>query len=212
MTMSDEDGGGDRGRRHEASVQALLAEFETNWSELFSRWETQRNTFAQVISIVAVVVGLAFSTNVDLAPEVFYALPAIVAAFAFTFFDNELMIWSLVGHTCNRIGPAVQKLVRSDVEVFTLERNRFEDLGERIARVHVTLSIGRWLVFLLPMVFSLLYACIASKRRTEWPFLAATVIDVCLIGYFLGVMTEAVRARKNLWGKKPSVVRDDKVG
>lgn len=181
------------------AVDAALREYQNIWTELYNRWENQRNAFNYAVSLVAVTLGLAFARDSSLPPEAFFAFPFVIAPFAFIFFDNELMIWGIVAYSLRDATPRINELLGGAAPVVEFDRSRFKYFSPQLGFLHLTLSIGRWTIFVLPMAVSFAYAGIASDHLWRVPYVLVAAADAVLLAYFVWVMAAAAAERRRLW-------------
>lgn len=166
------------------AVDAALREYQNIWTELYNRWENQRNAFNYAVSLVAVTLGLAFARDSALPPEAFFAFPFLVAPFAFIFFDNELMIWSIVAYSLRDATPRINEMLGDGTPLVEFDRSRFKYFSSQLSFLHLTLSIGRWTIFVVPMAVSFVYALLASDHVWRLPYTLVAAADVLLLAYF----------------------------
>ncbi len=189
-TMLDETSG-----HRSTLLQVHLTEYENIWTEVYARFDNQRQAFNYLISLLAVIAGLLASEAIRIEPEVFFWLPLIIAPFGFIFFDNEFLIWGIVNYTCNHLHEHVAELV-DDNGVLLLERRRFTSVRTR--RVHHFLSLGRWILFVVPVLVSMWYAAYyAPKWWLSWYGLLFAV-DLLIASLLLWAIVRAAR-EQDIW-------------
>ena len=195
----------------ELRLNVYLAEYERIGNELLSRFESQRQAFAFTIGIFGTLVtvitamenpwpvsdasGLATALS-SLNPLLLFWVPLVVVPFGFIWFDNELMIWGIIAYTRVNLHTRIADLVGDD-HVLLMEQNCFAHPETR--SVHHVMSLGRWTLFLLPIVVSLGYA--VAKRPHFWSTTSyAAIFALDLIGSALLVwaMVRAA-AEQEIW-------------
>jgi hypothetical protein len=200
-------------------LNAHLEEYKRIWAELLSRFESQRQAFAFTIGIFGTLVTVITAIEnpsraaqaspvtgalASLSPLLLFWVPLVVVPFGFIFFDNELMIWGIVRYTRNHLYDQVSALVE-DPNVFLMEKSRFPDPKTRSC--HFVLSLGRWTLFILPIVVSLAYAI--AKRPDFWRtwYLWIAALDTVATGLLLWAMVRAA-AEQDIWqrisGRNPN--------
>jgi hypothetical protein len=166
-----------------AVLEVYLAEYQKIWDEVYSRFDSQRQTFNYLIAMLGAVAALFSSEKFNPGPEWFFWLPLVAAPLGFIFFDNELMIWAIVRHTRDHLQPRIASLVQND-GVLLLERRRFIPRSQA-QKCHRLLSFGRWALFILPILFSMVYATWNTQNwwRTFYTFVFGfdCVVTVILI-------------------------------
>lgn len=196
--------------RRDLQLQAYLAEYERIWDELLSRFESQRQAFAFTIGIFGTLVtvittmenpwpvsdasGLEKALS-SLNPLLLFWVPLVVVPFGFIWFDNELMIWGIIAYTRVNLHERVASLV-GDAHVLLMEQNRFAHAKTR--SVHHVLSLGRWALFILPIVVSLGYAI--AKRPHFWStwYAAIFALDLIATALLVWAMVRAA-AEQEIW-------------
>jgi hypothetical protein len=186
--------------RPEGLLEAHLAEYEALTAELTSRFESQRQAFNYLVLVlggtVALLGGAVGQQPMSLlrAPEVFFWLPLVTAPLAFIFFDNELMIWSIIWYVRHHLRLQVQAAVGSD-RVWLMEESRFRYLNRFCDPCHRLLSYGRWLFFLFPVALStwLAFAELSRRSYQDGVHLAVLGMDVVVTAFLMVAMVQAGR-------------------
>jgi hypothetical protein len=195
----------------ERRLDAYLAEYERIWDELLSRFESQRQAFAFTLGIFGTLVTVITSMETSpaaaagssglgsalssLNPLLLFWVPLVVVPFGYIFFDNELMIWGIVRYTRNHLHDHVAALV-GDRNVIMLEQNRFPDPKTR--SVAFVLSLGRWILFIVPIVVALSYAIVRQPHFWSTWYLAIFALDLIATGLLLWAMVRAA-AEQEIW-------------
>jgi hypothetical protein len=203
----------------ELRLTAYVEEYKRIWDEVLSRFESQRQAFAFTIGIfgtlVTVITAIENPSRAaeaspvtgalsSLSPLLLFWVPLVVVPFGFIFFDNELMIWGIVRYTRNHLCDQVSALV-ADSNVFLMEKSRFPD--PRTRSCHFVLSLGRWTIFILPIVISLGYAI--AKRPDFWRtwYLWIAALDAVATALLVWAMVRAA-AEQDIWkrigGRNPN--------
>jgi hypothetical protein len=194
----------------ELRLNAYLAEYERIWDELVSRFESQRQAFAFTIGIFGTLVtvittmenpwpisdasGLEKALS-SLNPLLLFWVPLVVVPFGFIFFDNELMIWGIVAYTRNNLHARISALI-GDANVILMEMNRFPNPKTRSC--HFVLSLGRWTIFILPVVVSLAYAIVRRPQfYTTW-YVGIFALDLVATALLLWAMVRAA-IEQDIW-------------
>lgn len=177
------------------ALEVHLAEYERIWDEVYARFENQRQSFNYLITLLAAIATLLASNTIKLDPKLFFWFPLIIAPFSFIFFDNELMIWAIVKYTKEKLRERVTKLV-GDEEVLTLENQRFTNL--KIRKIHRLLSVGRWLLFILPIFISLWYASFNTYKWWMSNYVFLFLLD-CLIIVLIFLAIVCAARQQDLW-------------
>ena len=180
-------------------LEAHLAEYEALTAELTSRFESQRQAFNYLVLVLGgtvALLGAAGDRPMPLltAPDLFFWLPLLTAPLAFIFFDNELMIWSIIGYVRHYLRLQVQATVGSD-GVWQMEESRFRYLGRFCDPCHRLLSYGRWLFFLFPVVLSTWYAFaeVARAPHRDPVRLVVLAMDLLVTAFLVVAMVQAGR-------------------
>lgn len=165
------------------ALGVYLAEYENIWSEVFARLDSQKQAFNYMITVMAALAAFFVTRDVRLDPELSLWLPLVISPFGFIFFDNELMIWSIIGYTRNHLQVRIAKLV-DDPDVLLLEQNRYRYLGKSSRTCHHLLSYSRWVLFVAPVVLSIGYAVYFVREPWTFPYSILLAVD-CLLGLTL---------------------------
>ncbi|MEH2149109.1 hypothetical protein [Nostoc sp.] len=176
-------------------LTAYLVEYESIWAEVYARFDNQRQSFNYLVTLLAAIAGLLASNTVQLEPKVFFWLPLIISAFAFIFFDNELIIWGIVNYTRIHLHNKVAEVV-GDENVLLLERQRFID--RRTSTIHRLLSLGRWLLFIVPDIASILYATYKTEMWWKSPYILLFAANCLVVGLLLWTVIHAIK-QQSIW-------------
>jgi hypothetical protein len=204
-----------RPARPDGLLEAHLAEYEALTAELTSRFESQRQAFNYLVLVlggaVALLGGAAGERSMPLlaAPEIFFWLPLVTAPLAFIFFDNELMIWSIIWYVRHHLRLQVQAAVGSD-GVWLMEESRFRYLGRFCDPCHRLLSYGRWLFFLFPVALSTWYALaeLAGAAHRDPVHQVVLGMDVLVTVFLVVAMVQAGR-EQGRWRRREARRPDD---
>jgi hypothetical protein len=182
------------------AANALIAEYESLREEFFARLESQRQAFNYLAVILAAMIALigADRLPVDLA-VLLLALPLVVAPLGFIFFDNELVIWGIAAYIRDTLRPQLTRLVGQKVLLY---EGRFESHGSRL---HLLLSTGRWLLFIVPTLLPIGYAAwngTLNSWLTALPYMPFMMLDVFLFGVLGWAVYRAVCSRNQVWRQK----------
>lgn len=190
----------------EKAVDADLAEFGSLRDEVFARIESQRQSFNYLVTLstaVLAVVATAMAPSeggaaFDLRLIMF--VPLLAAPLAFIFFDNELVIWTLGRYIRESLAPQLSRAVGRDV--LMAEARRGGLLTGGLGGVHLALSVGRWLLFLLPIGLPLWYGLhIRADRGWTYvpPFWVVVVLDSLVLALLLIAIVAAILLRFRGW-------------
>lgn len=161
----------------EKVADSYLAEFESLRDEIFSRFESQRQAFNYLMALIAALAALIASDKFRLDQSYIVFLPLIAAPLGFIFFDNEIVIWSIGAYINNDLRPRLSEAVGRDVLLIESRRSTYISGSNSI--LHLLLSIGRWILFLLPVGFPIGYA-IKNRLWTGWPFGVPFGLIICV--------------------------------
>lgn len=198
----------------EKAVDADLAEFGSLRDEVFARIESQRQSFNYLITLSTAVLAFVATAmapsdkGVSFDLRLIMFVPLLAAPLAFIFFDNELVIWTLGRYIRETLGPQLSRAVGRDVLLSEARRGGL--LSGGLGRVHLALSVGRWLLFLLPIGLPLWYGLhIRADRGWAYvpPFWVVVVLDSLVLVLLLIAIFAAVLLRSRGWqggsGRKP---------
>lgn len=182
-----------------------MKEFESLRAEIFERLESQRQAFNYLITLLGAIAALigvfAKEGNLDfnLLAKLSLLLPLIVSPLGFIFFDNEILIWSIATYIHCRLRRGLARLV-GKTNIFELEGRGSIYLLGNSRRLHLLLSAGRWLLFFIPPVISVIYA-LTMKAWQNWswwiPFSVILVVDVLLIAATLWAILASIAMRRH---------------
>jgi uncharacterized membrane protein YvlD (DUF360 family) len=185
-----------------SAADALIAEFESLRQESFARLDSQRQAFNCLAVIAAAMIALIGAKELPVEPAVLLlSLPLVVVPLGFIFFDNELVLWCLAAYIKDNLRPELSKLVEHDVLLSEARRgDLLHSQGSHV--LHPVLSVGRWLLFVVPAVLPIIYS-IHTKAWNRWPdslpFWPFFVADVALVLVLLWAVVYAVRCRWRAW-------------
>jgi hypothetical protein len=151
-------------------LEVHLTEYKALRDEILKRLDTQRQAFNYTVVVLgAIVTGLGILVGRDgnspflpLLPHLSLLVPLIVGPLAFIFFDDELVMYRDIFHICKYVryrvadqlgwddGGADARLAYGN-SLFVVEAYGFDWLDPRSQSVHPVLSLGRWLLFVLPV-------------------------------------------------------------
>lgn len=181
----------------EKAVDADLAEFGSLRDEVFARIESQRQSFNYLITLSTAVLAFIASAmapsdgGVSFDLRLIMFVPLLAAPLAFIFFDNELVIWSLGRYIRENLSPRLSEAVGRDVLMSEAKRGGLLTGG--IGYVHLALSVGRWLLFLLPIGLPLWYGLHIRADR-GWTYVPSFWVVVVLDGLVLGLLLIGIAA------------------
>lgn len=190
----------------EKAVDADIAEFGSLRDEVFARIESQRQSFNYLLTLSTAVLAFIASamapsdSGVSFDLRLIMFVPLLAAPLAFIFFDNELVIWTLGRYIRENLSPRLSEAVGRDV--LMSEERRGGLLTGGIGLVHLALSVGRWLLFLLPIGLPLWYGLhIRADRGWTYvpPFWVVVVLDGLVLGLLLIGIAAAVILRFRGW-------------
>jgi hypothetical protein len=180
------------------AADALIAEYESLREEFFARLESQRQSFNYLAVIAAAMIALIGAEKGPDDPAVLLlALPLVVAPLGFIFFDNELVIWGIAGYIRDNLRPELTRLVNHPVLLY---EGRFSDSHR--SKLHLLLSTGRWLLFLVPTVLPIAYAIWTDNWKvwfTSLPFMPFMILDSALVVLLVWAICMAVSCRNRVW-------------
>jgi hypothetical protein len=188
----------------EKAVDAQIAEFGSAREEVFARIESQRQSFNYLVTLSTAVlafIGSALTpSGVRFDVRLVMFTPLLAAPLAFIFFDNELVIWTLGRYIREELAPRVSAAVGRDVLVMEATRGGF--LSGGIGAVHLALSVGRWLLFLLPIGLPLWYGFHIHAER-GWPYVppfrVLAVLDALVLALLCLAIVAALLLRFRVW-------------
>jgi hypothetical protein len=187
-------------------VAVYVAVFNSHSTGVQNRLQAQQQAFQYLVGVltaasaatVALVAAKDLHFDLNLVPRLALALPIVVAPLAFIFFDNELMIFE-TGHHASRTLRKLSDMIGDDI-LFT----GGPPLSTRhvISRlIHPLLSVGRWLLFVVPCLGPTVYAAVTGWNTWlwNWPynvfFLADTVVSLALLAAVVAASIEQIKWR-----------------
>jgi hypothetical protein len=201
-------------RKSEVSLDAErvlsghLKEYQTVSTEIYARFDNQRQAFNYLVGVVGgllMAYGAATAAEVHIPVYVFLFVPLLITPLAFIFFDNEIMIWSIIYYTRYHLRPEVQKLTMDD-KVLELECRRFRYLIAGTRHIHRMLSYDRWALFLVPTAIAVGYAVtVFPDWRHDPIFMGLLALDGILSLLLLVTMVYAAK-QQAVWS--PGAVRE----
>ncbi len=201
--------------------QAYLAEYQALRQEVGARFDWQRQAFLYLATIAGagatLITATKFATGDALAVSsgalgtLSLFVPLVAVPIAFIFFDNELMIWSIVQYLNGHLRSQIASLAEDD-GVLQVEAMRFHNMGPVIVVCHQVLSVGRWIFFLVPTLGPTCYALI---QRHSWAnsgysplFWSLLLVDILLVLALVLAMGVAFFTRRQIWkGRKVQFAR-----
>jgi|SRR5687768_17821704 len=132
------------GTTNETALSVHLKEYEMISLELYARFDNQRQAFNYLVVVVGAffaAYGAVRAEEVEIPVHVFLFVPLLITPLAFIFFDNEIMIWSIIYYTQKHIRSEVQGILNDRVLDFECSRFRYLVPGSR--QIHKLLSYGR---------------------------------------------------------------------
>lgn len=186
----------------EKVIELYLKEYESLRDEIFERFESQRQAFNYLMALIGAVGALIAALKENLPSLAKYSLflPILAAPLGFIFFDNEIIIWSIVKYIQCNIKPEVSKLIGKK-RIFQIEsRGSIYLFGSR-RHLHLLLSMGRWLLFFVPLICPLVYALwdkLLWKNGRLWTFfwLFFFLLDCFLLLIMIWAVAEVVKMRR----------------
>jgi len=205
----------------EKAVDADIAEFVSAREEVFARIESQRQSFNYLVTLSTAVLAFIGSA---LAPSgirfdirLVMFTPLLAAPLAFIFFDNELVIWTLGRYIREDLAPRLSAAVGRDV--LTMEARRGGFLTGGVGTIHLALSVGRWILFLLPIGLPLWYGFHIHADR-GWPYVppfwVLAVLDSLVLALLFLAIVAAILLRSRVWradaqgGESPPTPRSER--
>ena len=187
---------------NDSAAHALVAEYESLRQEFFARLESQRQAFSYLVLIAAAVIAFVGALTGSKANTIdsallLLALPLVIAPLGFIFFDNDLVIWGIAGYIRDTLRPELSSLVQHRVLLYEGRRGNF--FQSRLSKLHLLLSTGRWLLFLVPTILPLGYA-LWMGTWSSWirspRYLTLMIIDALLVMVLLWAVYESIRCRR----------------
>jgi hypothetical protein len=163
-----------------------------------ARFDNQRQAFNYLVTLLAAIAGLLATKTVHVEPEWFFWLPIIIAPLGFIFFDNELMIWGIVRYTRSHLHNRIVDLMgeAQSSNVLMLEKKRFENA--KTQKCHRVLSLGRWMLFVVPTVASIIYAATYASAWRQSYYVILFLVDCIITILLLWGMLQAA-SEQNVW-------------
>jgi hypothetical protein len=198
-------------QRDEKQVDIYLAEFEALRNDILARFEFQRQAFNYLIALLGASLAFvgAWGDKHPIQPEYFLFMPLLAAPLAYIFFDNEIMISADGRYIHDKLRRYIQEALGSSTstKVLCLEE-RHADLSTWQCSIQLCLSIGRWLLFLLPVIGPIVFG-LGNDRLTQYidvgfpiPMRLLLLIDIVL-----GIM-EVVAIITVIWMRIADIQRD----
>jgi hypothetical protein len=182
-------------------VAAYLAQYNSLRGEIQNRLGAQQQAFQYLVGVLTAAIGaLAAAKGLNLDPnQLILALPIIVAPLGFILFDNEIMVFEAGSHA-HRMRTRISQLLNDEA---LLADGHPLCRRHKLSRLtHPLLSVGRWLLFLIPAIGSTLYATIAGWGDWLWklPYPLILVVDIMVsILLLLGALAAGVEQYKWRW-------------
>lgn len=143
-------------------LSVYMTEYNRAWAEIFARFESQRLAFTVLIAGFGALASL--DKFAGYLTELAAWMPLFASALGYIFFDNELQIWRIARYMRDVLGPDVRR-VTNDAQALRLDEST---LPRKTGRVAFALSIGRWLLFVLPCIVSLVAGWPVFSRPGWW--------------------------------------------
>lgn len=197
------------------TLEMYLAQYSSLRAEQQKRLDAQQQAFQFLVgsltavltattAVLGLIVPLILSndpTKIDpnkiaalierisnLLPQAALFLPIILAPLAFIFFDNEIMIFK-IGADVSKVRDRIFSLVGENES--NMDLDTFCDLTRVSRGAHFAVSIGRWIVFLVPIMLPMFYALSAWE---SWIVLNWVVfsLDAILVIFLLWAVISAI--------------------
>lgn len=183
---------------NEKAADAYLSEFESLREELFARFESQRQAFNYLMAFFAALIAL-LATEHTLQIDLRYSLliPLVTCPLCFIFYDNEIVIWCIGSYIDKELRPLLSKSV--EAEVLQLEARRGGHLSGPTEKLHLLLSVGRWILFFTPAMVPPAIALSAGWLSGSFFFALVFGIDLLLLAILIGAAFTVTRMRLKAW-------------
>jgi hypothetical protein len=150
-------------------MKVYLAEYDNFRKEIGVRLTAQQQAFTLLLTLLGAALTAAGVLNqyklTQFGPLLALFLPVVSAPLGFIFFDNEIMIFANGACVVRDLRGRIASLVGSD-KIFPVDPIDFIRSRPFANRVHFSLSIGRWILFLLPVILPTLDATWYAIRPT----------------------------------------------
>ena len=171
------------------ALDVHLAEYTRAYTEIFSRFESQRLAFNVLIAAFAAVLAVDKTlSDARIGEEICCWAPLIVASLGYIFFDNELQIWKIATYMRDVLRARVVVLTGDD-SVLGLDGRTIDAVF--VKRTAIALSLGRWIFFLIPALAAFLAAAPLFARADYHPVLA--FCDLCAVALLVAGIAAAAR-------------------
>lgn len=211
----------DNESKPELVLDVYLKQFEKLREESFNRMQSQNQSFNNLLLIMGVaitaLVSVLNATNVLVTYLVFAGialfLPLITAPLGLIFFDNEIVIYAIGSYIDNDWLNEVRALVK-DPKVFG-DVWEFKYLHKSTRFTHTTISVGRWLLYLIPTVFPIL--SLVAITIVDWGWWNKLIlvrskytdmlVILCVIVFVLDVLITYSLLQGIIWNFKKHGIR-----
>lgn len=172
-------------------LNIFMAEYDSLRSEQLARISNQQQAFQFLVAVlaagVATVVSLINVTGFDLErlPQYALLLPVVAAPLTFIFLDNEIMIFGTGAFISGHLKKCIRSVVKNK-SILLSDGRRFTYTNLLALVTHPWISIGRWLLFVLPVVGPVAYAV---ADREKWPAYQSWASLLLIIDMLLVVLT-----------------------
>jgi hypothetical protein len=143
-------------------LSVYMTEYNRAWAEIFARFESQRLAITVLIAGFGALVSL--EKLAGYLTELAAWMPLFASALGYVFFDNELQIWRIARYMRDVLAPDVRR-VTDDAQALRLDESKLPPTTGTIA---FALSIGRWLLFILPAVCAIVAGWPVFFRHGWW--------------------------------------------
>lgn len=154
--------------------------------EIFARFDSQRQAFSYLVTVAAILVTIILAVikdRLDLDPNLILFVPLLMAPLGFIFFDSEIAIWAINRYIATRLRPAAAGLIAPEAApAVSFWGDPRASLLPLSRWGYSALSLGRWVLFLLPLLLPLGYAAArfeawwASPTERSTPWLSAPIV------------------------------------
>jgi Mn2+/Fe2+ NRAMP family transporter len=156
-------------------IDVYLEEYKSLRAEVLSRIQTQN----QAVNFLLIIMGAAITATIAVLRDVQSAsylssvilaiillLPLFAAPLCFIFFDNEIMIHAIGSYLFYEVRPRIAKITKSlDTLGDILE---FKHLPFTTSRVFHHVSLGRWILFIIPILLPTAFSIAYSSANWGW--------------------------------------------
>jgi len=150
-----------------------LAEYNRCFAEISARFTYQTAAFTILAAGIGAIFAFGKLTEPQTAALVCLFAPLFIAPLGFIFFDNELQIWRVARYMRYTLRLRVASL-SGDTQSLAVDDYSFGTIAAR--RTIPFLSVGRWLIFLVPAVGAAVLA--ATRAFTAVWSVAVFALDL----------------------------------